>query len=488
MLILVSDPDGRPVEGADLELGKQMNIQQFMDPSALEDLGSIIGQVMPQKAKTDERGAYQFGGLETGTLWNLSIEKRGFIEQYRELQMLPGRENLVRVELSTGGRLEVTVVGPDGQPYDGANLQIRFPDLRRPAPVSVGMQFGGGAGADVVSHKLRTEDDGVASIEGLPAGRAELQLRTAGFLRESRDLTVTFDATAEATFRLDAGLAITGRVIDESGAPIPGAYVMHMALAGQKVMGMDLTSIIGLDMLSIGLKERGVECDEHGRFVLGGFEEGEETALIAGADGFDANRLEDVTAGSDVEIALLRSCQLTGTVVAEPGGVPIPAFAARLEKRAFLVLDRPIVSETFQDRSDGSFALEPCPRERFQLIVEAVGRAPFKKGVDLREGSVDFGLVQLKLPGAIEGIATDPGGTPVPGVAVRISKGGPMDSFMMAKFFGAEVVETDDEGRFLIDGLRDGRVRLIANKEGVCANQGLVRSRCRPVRPRAASC
>ena len=62
------------------------------------------------------------------------------------------------------------------------------------------------------------------------------------------------------------------------------------------------------------------------------------------AKGFDAGRLDGVMAGTeDAELRLLRSTQLLGVVVAEPDGKPVSSFEVRLEKRAWLVIERPVV-------------------------------------------------------------------------------------------------------------------------------------------------
>ena len=104
------------------------------------------------------------------------------------------------------------------------------------------------------------------------------------------------------------GGTVSGVVLDETGEPISDSWVMHRAELGQSVLGMDLGTVQGIDILSLSIKHRGVQADEDGRFTLGGFEPGEHAFLIAAADGYDPARIDDVPAGTtDVEFRLLRA-------------------------------------------------------------------------------------------------------------------------------------------------------------------------------------
>ena len=75
--------------------------------------------------------------------------------------MLPGRENLVRVELRGGARMDVRVLDPDGKPCRRARVKVTFPDLRKPNPVA-GIGFN--QDRQVVSKTYHT---GTVKVEAL---------------------------------------------------------------------------------------------------------------------------------------------------------------------------------------------------------------------------------------------------------------------------------------------------------------------------------
>ena len=55
----------------------------------------------------------------------------------------------------------------------------------------------------------------------------------------------------------------------EDGAPLPDAWVMDAPIAGQRFMGIEVGNFVGTDMMSLGMKQRGVQVDEDGRFGIG---------------------------------------------------------------------------------------------------------------------------------------------------------------------------------------------------------------------------
>ena len=218
-------------------------------------------------------------------------------------------------------------------------------------------------------------------------------------------------------------------------------------------------------MLALGIEKRGIAADKDGHFVLGGFDADDEVHLIAGGRGFDPQRIDAMPGDSDIEFRLKRSATLTGIAVDEKGN-PIPNFEVRLEQRAFLVMDRPVVLERFEGRLDGSFTVEGVPRDRFRAIVRAEGFADWRQSVDLAEGSIDLGEVALPSPAVITGQVVSPNGDPVEGASVRVSKGGVVDAAAMSQLFGSNQVHTDEDGHFKLEGLAGRRVRLLADKDG----------------------
>src|SRR5690606_25101436 len=124
------------------------------------------------------------------------------------------------------------------------------------------------------------------------------------------------------------------------------------------------------------MDERGVRCDADGRFVLGGFADGEKAFLVAAAAGFDPMRHDAVAGDRDVELVLKRAAAVTGRVIAAADERPLTDFRVTLKQRAFLVFGRPVARQSFTGVEDGRFSLEGAPRSSLELVVEADGFAP----------------------------------------------------------------------------------------------------------------
>lgn len=457
LLVIVSDPKGRPVSDAKLQLGRDFDMSRFSDASALQDMPNLFRDFLPRTGRTDARGVHRFEGIDQAS-WTLAVSAENLVEDIRPVEVLMGRENLVRVELAAGGTLRVRTFDPLGTPTE-ATVRITFPNADDGKAMSRTVHTNLTQG-----ETLYTDSDGVATARGLPPGRAVLKLRTTGYLKQELEVNLTEASVTEADFRLAVGSTVSGVVLDENGAPVPEAHVMHMAMLGQDFMGMNVGNFVGTDMLSLGIEEQGLPVDEHGRFSLGGFEPGDEANLLAAARGFDAQRLDAVAGDRNLEFRLQRTTSVTGTVVA-PDETPVDAFEVRLEKKAWLVVDMPVARESFTD-SEGQFELTDAPRQQLTLLVTSPGFAEWSRTVDLRAGSVDLGIIELKLPAAIEGTTLDPDGMPLAGVSVRVAKGGIADSMAMATFFGGRGVESDGDGHFRIEGLTGKRVRLLGDKDG----------------------
>ncbi len=87
-----------------------------MQPSARNNMMSLLRQLIPKSARTDERGVHLFEGLNPNEEWNLEVYHKDFIKEFRVVRLTPGQQNLLQVQMGKGVGLDVTVVQPDGKP------------------------------------------------------------------------------------------------------------------------------------------------------------------------------------------------------------------------------------------------------------------------------------------------------------------------------------------------------------------------------------
>jgi len=465
LLVLVSDHEGEPVPSAKVTLRHNMDMGKYMNLEALENMTKIFQDVIPLEKRSDDRGVCRWEGIEFGRPWILEVEASDREPVTRTIQLRPGQETVEQVRLMEGAGIQVRVELPDGAPAPDVRLSLTPVDAPDNPPASVTMGWGGMAqAARILSIRFRSDPNGIATKRGLVPGRYILKSSGPGYRPGNTEVALERDTLHKMRFRLDAGLSVSGRVLDTAGQPIAGARVMHVAMLGQKVLGISIGSMVGKDLLALG--KEGIQTDEQGRFSLGGFAKGDQAYLLAAAEGYDVYTADPVPAGKQgFEIRLEKAVSLQGRVL-DKRDKPVQDFRIRLSQRMWMFIQRDVIDERFRGREDGSFSISPVARESFTLHVDAEGYAPYSKSIRMDKGSLDMGEIRLADPGAVEGVTVDPDGRPVGDVIVRISKGGVQDSLMFSKTMGQKIYRSDSKGRFRIDGLTPKRIRLLADKDG----------------------
>lgn len=165
----------------------------------------------PVFAQTDEDGEFVLSGVAHGAV---RVQARGEEFQPGEpllLDLAPGeRRDGVRLELQRGGALAGRVSGPDGEPV--ADVQVSTSSGR--------LGFGHG--------RARSDSEGRYRIGGLRPGAVQVQADHPEYVAAVREATIGAGET-RLDLELGRGIEISGRVVDDAGAPVAGAEV---SLAG----------------------------------------------------------------------------------------------------------------------------------------------------------------------------------------------------------------------------------------------------------------
>ncbi|HLL55012.1 MAG TPA: carboxypeptidase regulatory-like domain-containing protein [Myxococcaceae bacterium] len=238
---------------------------------------------------------------------------------------------------------------------------------------------------------------------------------------------------------------ITGRVLDPSGTPAPGALVQ-------------VSGVRGNDTLQPWPR---TTTDAEGRFTLEGLDPG-EYRVTATAPGYVASHKPRVRSGSsDVELRLGSGGRLTGTVREARTGAPVNSFTVELSLRQGLGRS-PLLTQAVIDPG-GRFELQ-APQGELSVTVAAygfgvsdevrvtVGEAPVNVSVELARGGRLFGKV-----------VDDATRVPLPGA--RVSVEGMMGSPASALPVLATVT-TDARGEFSLEGLAAGLRSVLVEAEG----------------------
>jgi RNA polymerase sigma-70 factor (ECF subfamily) len=251
--------------------------------------------------------------------------------------------------------------------------------------------------------------DGQFSID-VPGGQLALAISGPSFIRKLVTIEVDDGASEDAgTITVTRGRSISGRVLDASGMPVPGATVA----AGLLLSGDGRKLYI--DGESVGAQQ--TQTDDRGRFMMSGFRPTSIT-VVAGKDGVGRSQSVSIPAGAssaEVDLVLTATGSVSGT--ARLDGRPLAdtiiiASPANGSASNFFVTTGP----------DGSFALDSLTPDRYAItpIVGERGDKYFRR-VDVVAGQrATLDIDATTGPGAIDITVKTVGGEPVPASKVAV--------------------------------------------------------------------
>jgi hypothetical protein len=350
----------------------------------------------------------------------------------------------VRVEPAgpTGAVTKVAVALRAGAPVSGRVVAAG-------APVAGARVVYAGASdwtvsADDALDAVVTGADGGFTFPALPAGSFRFVARHPPHAPGSSAITVLDGATAKdgVVIELAPGATVRGRVVDGSAAPVAGARVR---------IGIDTPSMFGAG-------PRQAYTDDTGAFVIAGLPRRGLLAIAMHEAGSSLAVPVDASAGDvdKVELRLDHTGQIAGHVV-DPAGAPIegvqvsagPDFTGRGDAAAFAQWRLRGLPQDLTD-STGAFTLTGLAPGSYRVRANraraaARGRAWADEGTVATAGTTDLRIV-LPPEGAVTGKVAFADGTPPTAFVVQIG-------FSQESFVGGD-------GRFTIDGLAPGKVRL----------------------------
>ena len=332
---------------------------------------------------------------------------------------------------------------------EGATVDVSVrDDAGKPiakAEVTVGAEGG---------RTATTGDDGKATLRPVHLGFVLVDAKATGFAPAGSFATVgSVGARGSVTIVLRAGVAVSGRVVDDKGKPLAK---VHVAVGGE-----------GGRAFGLGRNEPdSATTDDKGQFSFAAVAPGTH-ALVAN-DGEHAPTTGAPFAVSDravsgLEVKMKAGGSITGSVV-DKGGNPVPYASVRVSgsgRRMWSVAQR----QTTTDKR-GLFELRGLARAKLQMRAESDSDASKVIDVDLEAhpDAHDQKLV-LDVGGMISGVVVDDAGTPVPEVSVNafpdLLGGASSESFALA---GMSSTTTDGAGAFTVHGLPDGAYKLWAQR------------------------
>ncbi len=392
-----------------------------------------LTSVPPRSTKSEDDGTFTFDKL-VGRTYQLAAS-RGELLGGPVTYKLTEKSDPVVVRLSEGATIVVTVVDESKQPVDSADVAL----------------------GDISKRTSRTDARGVATIKPVRPGWVAVRATAAGYAPNTGYATIgSAGATGQIAITLRKGVTVSGRVIDESGKPIPKARVQP---TGGSWADWTMETADGEAVAA------GVTTDDNGQFTIPALAAGTHT--IIAIDGVHAPGRSSVSVSerpvTGVEITMKTGGVLAG-VVLDTARKPVPYATVRVAgtgQQMWMVAARQATSD-----KDGAFELRGLSRAKLQARAESDTSASNLVDIDLTaKAAVRDVKIVLEVAGTISGVVVDEQGAPVTEVQVNafpdVLGGASVEGLALA---GMSSATTDGGGAFTLHGLPDGKYRLSASR------------------------
>ncbi len=412
----VVGPDGEPVKDAEIH---SISTTGFGSHS----MGSL--------GRTNSAGEFRETGLKPGPL-DLQVTASGYSETWwKGVQVPQDRDpEPITITMERGAILEIRARDGEGNPLAGVRIMVwpKTPSWPR-----------------IPRHPFNrpaTDGDGIVRIDDLAPGEYSVSGSMHGTGRGAEANVRLGPGTTRVDLLFEKGAAISGRVVNEEGEPVPSAsvHVQSGAAEGE------------------GMERRDGYSQADGSFEIPGLQEG-EYRLTASAKGYGTSEPQRLRLGSSgvegLEIRLSREASgaISGRVL---GLSPQALSRIRVEAETLVGWDNPtsLVDEQGRYRlpglRSGDWIVKAYPFDGGRAIQEEVVVEPGAEVVlDLQfpEGLTFSGRVLLD-------------GRPLRGAQILAASLKKEDSHAMAG--------TDFEGRFSLGPLQPGpHLFLVHGAEGV---------------------
>jgi protocatechuate 3,4-dioxygenase beta subunit len=385
-----------------------------------------------ETARTDKDGKYRFSSVPPGRIW-LNVHPALHREtNLNDLEVFEGKETFKEIPVVKGGMLKGRVI-----------------DRETKGPV---------AGA-----KIRTWEGVKQAVAG-PDGRYELPSPTTGWMSMKAECPPDYpeqwtyvqlsgdpSQDFERDIEISRGCKVSGAVVKPDGTPAAGARV-----------GRDPGELL------TGVPEHATTADAEGNFTLEAVPAWNGMRLFAVAEGFGLSRSDALSLRPGVEIGGIRILLQTGATyrgtVKDEEGEPLSGVSFTFQR----MWDRSegggwywIPGQVAYSVADGTWEIAGLPQAKYQLKVHLEGYAPETRS-NLQapaEGEVDGQDFVLRKGSVITGRVRDREGKAVAGVSVT-AWGWVQGSEGRMEWVQRSEVRSDEEGLFILDGLRDGSYQL----------------------------
>lgn len=437
---VVHDESGAPIADASVFVSILIAVDE------LPKDGKPWPEVRNIEAKTDAEGRWRCDVVPPKLDDNLALwfKHPDFASEELYGRAVPSVEKLrdqtAVVAMRKGITVEGQVLAADGEPIVGAKVGQGDSKFVEPAyPTTT------------------TDDEGKFRFDHSQPGPMILTVQAKGHAPDLRRITVAPDL-GPVDFALEPAKRIHGRIVDQQGNPVAGAFVA-------------LSSWRGCNTIDFR-----VDTDQDGRFAWDDAP-ADEVLFGVGKEGYRYVREKALRASEgEATITLLRPLKVSGGVVDDATDEPISAFT--VTPGIDWGMGRPPSWERFAARrgAGGRYEIDfGEPRDGHYVKIDAEGYLPaVSRSFKDDEGEATFDA-RLKRGEGVSGVVVGRDGKPAAGASVCLIAEGTSAQFeegQPPKRRDAVVTETDQDGRFQFLS-QEGAFTLVAlNDDGIATLNG----------------
>ncbi len=486
---VVKSPSGTPVVGARIKFRQgELNAMSFERGSGAKTMTS------------DETGSFRLEGLrpdQEDANRRIQVDHAEYAPWEGEpVALLPGAEvDIGEIVLAEALTLRGLVADLAGVPVVGAQVKLRE-GAPGEAPTQGDMMRGmmittdGDSEQVIMSHSdgiqsATTDEEGRYVLRIESAGRFHITARGKGYQEGiSEAVEIATASVSDWNLSLTPALQISGFVLDELGVPCEGVEI-----SARRKGTPERTGTSGVD----------------GAFQVDGLDEGEANISVKSQGWRLAGELAAIPAGTEgITVTVERPGAVTGRLIDAESGRPITQFS--LTTRALQSSRSPSGEFSFNGSfglasfggieyrdPDGRFLLENLSAGDHEIRASAPNMVDAKIEVTVASARTTEVTIELERAGVLVGRVTDHAGNPLPGVSVSAARlkedgteapperepmgfggmsrieiigppdegesdagGGAMMVFSSHGPGGGPGAQTDEDGRYRIEGLEGG--------------------------------
>jgi len=400
-------------DGVELVLGKGLVLEGLVTDPGDQPLPGVrvtllhAGHTRFFDTWTGGDGRFRAGPLPKGD-YGLVAEKEGWLPEYKEPRFV--RQERRKVILVQPGRIVGRVLS-DEAPVPGVEVRAK--------------------GADETEQVTEADAEGRFAFERMkPIFYVLTATRNGRHAVVETRLDIPGTSSDEVVLRLGDARQVEGTVLDDASRPVAGARVTMKGIDTYQRAYTDAQGYYRMELVEKGTYYFDVVAPRY-RDV--------------------SEEKRELTQGSEpIDFTLARSISISGTLVDEQGS---PVEGARFSLKQSEKDETSDAEDAIRTDEDGQFVLDVARAGTWKVSLRHDRFLPQELSVQAPAEDVRW---VLQAGTVVEGSVTDEKGAPLEGVRVSLWKSG-------APWRMQQTVQTDNQGRFALGGLRAGSYAVEAS-------------------------